>query len=523
MKTSYKVIVSSIIVLQTLSGIAQTDQRWLSQLEEDESLALEALVLYPDEVREDIFQACLYPELLVRLAVLQKESASRFEQILEPVPTDLREAIWDMSRYKGLLFALAGVAPGDRKGLEQSLRDFPEVIHARAKSTFNKAPGLIRDVADIMDHADRSFTTLMLDYPKSTALVFQNLLEYPELLELLNEEIRLTVIIGDWYSRDPAYIREVADSLGIIAAEQHTRELADWQEQLNQQEDVTTELEQVAEDFETAYGYDDAYYAGELTDDLYYRPAVTTDIAIYYYYHYPYWLGYPYWYAYPRWRPLPFRFDLGFYFAPGRPVVVINLPSIYFTNWYFSTPYHHYRHPKLSRHFVNYYYGHRNSTTSIPTSVRVWKRLNQEVINDSWLRDDGRLEKRLSTFGKFEEQRLKYNERNPSKTLSPGEFLEKSSRNYPEIQKSAVPPTGAPAPKVNLRLPERKTTTTNPTVVSPRGSAINQTRGSAVEKAKDNHQNIWKPATRLPSKASETKKIPVVKPKTSSRKKKTGN
>lgn len=522
MKTMRQIIFAGALLWFSPALLGQTDENWLAKLAEEESLALEALVLYPEDIREDIFIACGHPELLVRLASLQQESAEKFEVLLKDKPLDLQEAIWDLSRYEGLIPGLAGLPASDKSALNRLLQDYPEVIHKRARDSWQKTPSLIREAAFLMERAETSFAALFQTYPPETANAFHNLIEYPELLSLLHEEIRLSIVIGDWYARDPAYIRYLADSLGTVVARQQVQELEDWKNEVDRQKELGQDLSAVAADFESSYGYDDQYYAGNINDDLYYDNAPSEQIEVHYYYHYPYWLGYPYWYSFPRWRPLPFWYEVGFHYYPGRSLVIVRLPSIYFTNWYFSLPQHHYRYPRLSRHFINHYYGHRNSTSSIPTSVRVWKQLNREVVNDNWLRDDGKLEYRLGEFGKFEEQRLRYNDKNPDRKLSPAEFLDKKTRRYPDLEGTTLNREPSPSPRIKLEMPRERVTEPRVLPSTKPDKRTNSPKPASIEKAKDIHRNTWTPDRKIPTRASATQKTGKTKVSKTTKRKKTG-
>lgn len=105
-------------------------------------------------------------------------------------------------------------------------------------------------------------------------------------------------------------------------------------------------------------------------------------------------------------------------------------------HWYFGHPHHHHHYNRLSTHFVNHYYGHRRSGTTITVGVHEWRDRNRSVISDEWLADKNRLPERLREYGRFEEKRAEYNQRNPRNPLDADKFLEKNSGQYPELQRS---------------------------------------------------------------------------------------
>ncbi|HYV91657.1 MAG TPA: hypothetical protein VE978_07740 [Chitinophagales bacterium] len=97
-------------------------------------------------------------------------------------------------------------------------------------------------------------------------------------------------------------------------------------------------------------------------------------------YPYPYWFGYPYWYPYYYWYPYPYWFDWGFYYDPLGHIVIIGLPSYYFTYWYFYYPTHYYNYPHLCNTYVNYYYSPRRVVSDNTNVVRGWVNDNRDYL-----------------------------------------------------------------------------------------------------------------------------------------------
>ncbi|MDH3247121.1 MAG: hypothetical protein OEM26_21035, partial [Saprospiraceae bacterium] len=90
--------------------------------------------------------------------------------------------------------------------------------------------------------------------------------------------------------------------------------------------------------------------------------------------------------------------------------------------------------PHYTNRFVHHYYGHRTSTTSITVGVRHWKEANGAVIADSWLQDDRNRVRRIRDFGRFESERIRYNQRNVKSPLSQVEFHQKNQAKYRTIK-----------------------------------------------------------------------------------------
>jgi hypothetical protein len=436
MKNRMKIWLWWLIPLCCLCALdlrAQDDQALLAQLDEEERKALEALVLYPEDTRQAILECSQYPEVLVKLTRLQSQTRASFQDLLETYPQDAQAVVWDVTRYPDLVRRLAVEGGRSSSRIEGVLRDYPEEVHENARLAGTNHYDLLLQIDELQASANRAFAALLRDYPPEMQAAMRQLVELPEVLDILTENIELAVLVGSIYGRNPKRVLQVADSLSLEVARANARELEDWKEALENDPQAMEELRAAAQEYADEYGYDDAYY-GYADDDLYYAPRPRPQIVEHhYYYSYPYWFGYPYWYSYPRWRPYPYWYDWGFYFGPGQTIVIIQLPSFYYTRWYFYQPRRHYYYPYLSAHFVRHYRRHQYSGSSVSTTVAVWQRSSRGVIPPGWIQDDQRLPDRMREYGRFEMDRSRYNQQNPSRTLQPREFLVENSRRYPDL------------------------------------------------------------------------------------------
>src|SRR5579863_8453491 len=80
---------------QTPDGQVSSHTPWTKE----DSAAINALALYPDSVRVEIFTACEYPAIIVNVASLQKNSSSAFADLVNSYDKTKQEDIWNMSRY----------------------------------------------------------------------------------------------------------------------------------------------------------------------------------------------------------------------------------------------------------------------------------------------------------------------------------------------------------------------------------------------------------------------------------------
>lgn len=429
-----------LTLLLLLSGsmllTAQPGGSLLAQLAEEEKDAVNALAMYPEDTRLAILESSKYPEALIKMQRLQSQTSTSFQELLSGYSKSAQEMIWDVTRYPGLAERLVAEGRGSRSNIEAILKDYPEAVADNALNAGMQYLPLLEEINRLQRSADKAFDEVLRDYPPTAQDALNKLLDLPEVLTILTDNIDLTLLVGDLYRRDPALVLHKADSLSLEVARQNAQELEGWKAELEDNPEAVEELKASAQEFAREYGYDDEFYDYP-DDDLYYdEQAETYVVEHHYYYHYPYWFGYPSWYAYPRWRPYPYWYDWGFYFRPGRTLVILHLPSFYFTNWYFYHPHHHYRYPHLSSHFVRHYRYYPRSGGSITTSVSTWRSRN-EVITRGWIEDDNRLPERFREYGRFETARREFNRENPTRAVSQQEYLDRNATRYAELSRAA--------------------------------------------------------------------------------------
>ncbi len=529
MKYAIQNVLGFILIFTLISIIgvqAQTERVLLDELVAEDEEAINALVLYPEDTRLAILEATKYPEALIKLENVQSKSKMAFRSLIEQYPQSVQEMIWDLTRYPGMIDRMVNLNNASTKAVNLLLKNYPVVIHDRAKIAFKNYYWELSEIRALNLQAEATFTTLLNEYPEETQKAFQHLIKLPEVLSILTDNIRLTILIGDLYKKNPHWVSYQLDSLNLVVARENAKELEDWQRSLEEDPQVLEEFKSSAESFseEHSYYYDDYY--DQSFDDVYYEEKEAREIHNYHYYNYPYWFSYPHWYHYPRWRQYPYWYDWGFYFGLRRGVVIIGLPSFYFTDWYFYHPYHHYRWSNLSAHFTQHYYGHRRHGSSITASVTLWQSRNQAVISKEWLHDDKNLSQRFKEFGKFESDRARYNRSHPDKQMDQLEFKNKNPNRYQSISGSREISKRITGVEERTRIPtntKRQTeSNTKKTTKSTFKKKIQapSTKIPTVKKGTEQHRSISErtKATRtvkpVPPKTKATPRSKVSKPRT---------
>lgn len=521
---------------------AQSDARvLLENLEEEELNNIDALAMYPEDTRLAILQTTLHPEALIKIQRIQSKTKDSFTDLMNQYSQETQQEVWDLTRYPNLIHRLVNEANKNSQSIDKVLADYPKVIHQRAKNSLKNNYDLLKEVDALGKTNDIAFNKVLEKYDPETQNALRQLIELPEVMTILTENIEVTILVGDAYKNYPEWIIGKTDSLNLELARQNAKELEDWKKRVEENPEVAEDLEASAKDFSKESGYDDLYYDSEESeypyDDIYYDESddETTVIEKHYHYNYPYWYGYPSWYAFPRWHPYPYWYDWGFRQRFGS-MVVIYMPSYYFLDWYFYSPHHHYLYPHLSAHFVDHYYGHRNSVSSITSSVHQWQNQNRAVISDNMIANAPSRIKEFKEFGKMETARIRYNKSNPKQPLSQKEFVEKNRKSYSILEKditrnNQVTSKGDPrvSPKKTEVTPKNRFPTNKEKGRSPK--IPTQKKDSRFKmpktsrKAKDYHQKTWERSTRkttIPRSNIKTR-IPKKSTKTTRPRKKTKN
>ncbi len=502
------------LILMPLLTLAQSEQALLNQILEEEQKTIEALALYPSNTRLAILEASKFPEALIKLETMQGKTSKDFKALLEKYPQSVQSSVWDLTRYPGLVAAI--VEGGQKQGIdfEVAVQDFPKEIVPRARQLSDDYYPVLVEVHRLNRYWDVVFDELMSQYPSTMRDAMRQLVDLPEVLTLLTDNIRLTVLVGDLYRKNPTWLVAQMDSLSIVVAEARAKELEEWRQNLANNPQAEEELQTAAQAYADEYGYDDAYY--DYDDDLYYDEEDRYERPIeynYYYYNYPYRFGYPTWYPYARWRPYPYWYDWGFYWGHNHVIVIVDLPSFWFVDWHFYHPWNHYYYPHLSSCYVNHYYGHRGSSGSISSNVRNWHGRNRDIVTDDWL-DRARTDSRqFVEYGKLETERERYNRTHVDKPVSQKEYLDKNRKQYPtlsgsverkrEQERTAPPIAKQPSePRREPAKPDVKQPRTEPKkepTVTPRKETPKERPKfdlPKMQKAETQHRDVWEKSKR---------------------------
>lgn len=433
------------------TGIAQSTQDELAQLMRDDSVDVNTIALYPQNVREIIFQVSTHPEGVVKLADMQKKSNESFRNLIVSYSKEEQQKIWNLTRYNKLFEELAATK-GKKKRVNDVLNNYPAEIRDDAYNYAVNHHELIVAIDKTNKDFDNSFIAIVANYPPDDQSAFRRLLSTPEAFSLLNRNMHLTVHLGDIYKSNPVLIHQQFDLLATVAAEQNAREKETWKKEVEQNPEAEKELKQSAEEYAKDNGYNEKDYKD--TDPLI--------VERYVYVPYPYWCGYPWWYEYDYWYPYPYWYHWGFYYWHGS-IFWFGPPSWYFVHWHFHHHYfHHHFHdyPHLTNVYINhYYYGPRGSSSNNRAEVNKWMKQNESALPRDFEKNTEKRIERIREFGKMEMDRENFNKANPERNISREEFMKQRSEEYPNLKQ---PVEQAPSP-LPIVTPEEKKPVKKPT------------------------------------------------------------
>lgn len=432
MKVQFSMIL--MMLLLSFGSWSQSNEERLQQLQEDDAENVQAIVAFDADLQQATLEAAAQPDVLKQIQKIQDRSRAEFEGIVKPYSQETQQILWDLTRYPNLISRLA-----NENSESTVLRDYPTVIHARAKEANQYYHNLLEKIASLERQTNAEFESLLQRYPSRTQQTFRKLIQNPEALSALAQNNRTTQVLGDLYKNDPNWtLRRFAD-LNREMSDGNSQALESWKTELTSNPDAVSEFNESAKAYAQEYGYDDEYYGEETEDPVYYENNRSERVVVrnYYNYNYPYWFGYPRWYRQPRWRPVPYWYDYGFYYRPNRSIIIVQMPSYRFVDWYFYRPAHHYRYARLSACFVDFSYRYPRYHNNIYIGVERWKYRNRDVVTDTWLSDRNNRVERMREFGQLEQERSSYNRNNRNREISQREYLAENETKYPRLREVA--------------------------------------------------------------------------------------
>lgn len=481
------------------AAIAQQQISTTKHATSEDSVAMNALVLYPSNIRIDIFEACEYPSAIVDIATLQKKISSDFADLVSPYAKNDQENLWNLSRYPNLVSDLVNGGKKSDEQISAIVSRYPADIREDAMKCGRNQYEILQQMEELHNQTNAKFADIISDYPPTAQNALRELIQYPEILNLLNDHLDMTVRVGGHYRRDPQEVIRKADERNMEVVRQNAEDAEAWKQNMEQNPDQAQDLKNAATDYATENGY---------TSDEINTVPNPEYISNYTCSPYSYWFGYPTWYPYSYWYPYPFWFDCGFYYGPGGNMVFFGHPSYYFTNWYFYNPEHIHHYPRLCNTYVDHYYGPRKHVGGSDVIVRKWVNDNRNYLPKDFTNNRLNRVETIRQVGQLNVEARKAQGRN---NISPGEreqYYQKNSTKYPalkadypaikenENKHQNINNIAEPEKQPAIRIPKQQQ---QPAMV-PRQDAPQQNQQdrrppennfNTIQRAQEYHRNAW--------------------------------
>ncbi len=365
MKPIFNLIIAVFLLQLFTPAFAQENRTTLRTLARQEQDVINAIVLYPEETRGHIFEVAQHPALLIRLESLQKKSQEAFLNAVIDLDRDTQESFYELTRYPRLIDSLARLS-NTKYNKKTLIASYPEEIQDDVANVLKKKKTL-EEIASLNQSTRLQFKETIGRYPKNAQASIRELIQNPELLSLLVDNIDMTILAGDIYKEDPEWITDKARELNLDAAQKQAEELNDYKKQLEEDPEAFQEMQQAA----------DLYAQDNSISEKEYKEPTTVKVT----YSYSYWYGYPYWYTYPYWRPMPYYYYTGFYYGPGGTVIIIGLPSYHYVHWHYV--HYPHRHVHLHAHYHRHYRRHPRSGSGLSAALKIERDKNIGLSRDN--------------------------------------------------------------------------------------------------------------------------------------------
>lgn len=104
---------------------------------------------------------------------------------------------------------------------------------------------------------------LVEDHPPKTRQSFQQLIHHLEIVSILNEDMSLTILLGDAYKKSPEQVQRRAAELNLQVAREHAEAIKSMAEELEESSpEEAGELQEVARAYAERYRYDASNFEG---------------------------------------------------------------------------------------------------------------------------------------------------------------------------------------------------------------------------------------------------------------------
>ncbi|MEA5259806.1 hypothetical protein VB264_18560 [Arcicella aquatica] len=336
-------VLSTILLMTTLLFVNINAFSQTNQLETDKGLQ-NSIASYNADVRQAILLVSQYPQTLTQLQQEKNQTQGAFQALISDFSQKKQGWFYELTRFPELTHTLATLPSGQSKDdINKLLPNNDENLQTAAWRLYRHHHDDLVQADNLNQQAQNSFAKAIqpLDVPTQDA--FKKLVQYPDVLLLLTDNIDLTTKLGQQYVADKdgltTQLASWHDSLMI----QNQTQMATYKKELGNNPQAQQELNQAAKDFAKTNGY--ILPNGQIAYGNNYNYGYANP--------YSYWFGYPYWYGSPLWYPSAYWGSFGLSYGFGG-FGFSAFPTYGFSNWFYNGGYYM-NYPYLYNHFGNYY------------------------------------------------------------------------------------------------------------------------------------------------------------------------
>ena len=374
------------LLMATLLTQSAFSQNLQDSIKQDEQEIISAIAAYPADMRNTILTVSQYTQKLIKLERLQSRSSQSFQDMIANKSQANQEKLYELSRYPALIKELGSSSLKSSNELKSILASYPEGIQKIVREVYPSQASELTKMNTLLEKSGESMQAIIQSLPEDAQLAFKKVLAQPDVLNLLTDRIDNVVSLGEAYKENPEEVRRDLDDLSVKLTEQSEKDLADYKSKVESDPQMQEEMKKSAQKFQDSYSANTE--ANESSNQLQNsstsvnqaKPIINNNYYVspdYYNINpYPYWFGYPYWYTQPIWYPRPWYYHTGFYFGAEGKLVIVGMPSGYYSGWFFRNSLNAY--PHYYGFCRNYYKAHN---TLVTQNVTVYRSFNNHVNN----------------------------------------------------------------------------------------------------------------------------------------------
>ncbi|MCE9625219.1 MAG: hypothetical protein K8R69_07195 [Deltaproteobacteria bacterium] len=265
--------------------------------------AVQALSVYPADIRQATVAVLGYPGTLVQLAQIQAKTSASFKDLLASVPLETQKKLWQLVKYPTLVEELVDLGPQTKNSVKQINASYPKDLQAIAADLSVNHFDLLQQTKALKQPAMGDFSQALQSLPPTAQNSFRTVGQHSEILHLLNQSLSLSSYSPDSFKKDPGPLTQKSQALAsaLQQAPVAAHPENNWKPAPGDDPKAVAALQKDATQFEKQNDYEldqNPHPKGAVQASVGYTPynSVFTPVG---------W-AYPFWFGFPAWDPYPF-------------------------------------------------------------------------------------------------------------------------------------------------------------------------------------------------------------------------